>query len=79
MKEFGYSAGYQHAHKNQDAVTAMDCLPESLSQFVFYEPAERGFEKQLSERLRWLKDRKDKLKSGESKANFGQDSTNNTK
>ena len=44
MKDFGYSAGYQHAHKNAGGVTAMDCLPELLSQFVFYEPVERGFE-----------------------------------
>jgi putative ATPase len=78
MKDFGYSAGYQHAHKNAGAVTAMDCLPESLSQFVFYEPVERGFEKRLSERLRWLKNRKEELKSGESKANSDEDPTNNS-
>jgi len=79
MKGFGYGAGYQHAHKNVGAVTAMDCLPESLSQFVFYEPMERGFERQLSERLRWLKARKEELKSGELKANLGEDSTNNSR
>jgi putative ATPase len=79
MKDFGYGAGYQHAHKNVGAVTAMDCLPESLSQFVFYEPVERGFERQLSERLRWLKARKEELKSGELKANLGEDSTNNSR
>ena len=78
MKDFGYSAGYQHAHKNAGGVTAMDCLPDSLSQFVFYEPVERGFERRLSERLRWLKNRKEELKSGESKANSSEDATNNS-
>jgi putative ATPase len=79
MKDLGYSAGYQHAHKKADAVTAMDCLPESLAGLVLYEPVERGFERQLSERLRWLKARKERLKSGESKADLGEDSTNNSR
>ncbi len=31
MKQFGYSAGYQHAHKFEDALTDMECLPPSLA------------------------------------------------
>ncbi len=66
MKEFGYSSGYQHAHKKEDAVTGMDCLPPSLAGISFYHPTDRGVESKLSERLRWLKQRKEGLKSEES-------------
>jgi putative ATPase len=54
MKEMGYAKGYQHAHKETDAVTAMECLPRSLAQTRFYEPTDRGFEQRLKERYQWL-------------------------
>ncbi len=54
MKELGYAKGYQHAHKQADAVTAMECLPGSLAQTRFYEPTDRGFEQRLKERYQWL-------------------------
>jgi putative ATPase len=66
MKEFGYSAGYRHAHNEEDAVTGMECLPASLRGKSFYRPTNRGVENRLSERLRWLKQRKEGLKSEES-------------
>jgi putative ATPase len=66
MKEFGYSSGYQHAHNREHAVVAMDCLPASLKGVTLYRPTDRGVESRLSERLRWLKERKEGLKSEES-------------
>jgi putative ATPase len=65
MKEMGYSSGYQHAHTQKDAVTGMECLPSALQGVSFYHPSDRGFESKLAERLRWLKERKDDLKSKE--------------
>jgi putative ATPase len=58
MKEMGYSHGYQNAHKVSDAVTDMNCMPETLAGTVFYEPTNRGFEQRLQERLDWLKQRR---------------------
>ena len=58
MKKMGYAKGYQHAHKELDAVTDMDCMPEALVSTVFYEPSKRGFEQRLQERLDWLKQRR---------------------
>ena len=54
MEQMGYSKGYQHAHKEADAITDMACLPEALSGYRFYEPTDRGFEQKLRERLAWL-------------------------
>ena len=60
MKQMGYSKGYQHAHKAPDAVTDMNCLPEALAGWRFYEPTERGFEQKLRERLAWLTEKRSK-------------------
>ena len=51
MKQFGYAQGYQHAHKFQDAVTDMECLPPSLAGRRYYFPTDRGLEKRIAERL----------------------------
>jgi putative ATPase len=58
MKQWGYGAGYQHAHNFEDALTEMECLPESLAGAVFYEPTRRGFEERIAERLREIRNRK---------------------
>ncbi len=55
MKQMGYARGYQHAHQEKDAITNMQCLPESLAGTTFYEPTERGFEQRIRERLEWLR------------------------
>jgi putative ATPase len=60
MKEMGYSKGYDHAHSQPDAVSDMRCLPDSLSDAVFYEPTNRGFEQKLRERLEWLNKKRGK-------------------
>jgi putative ATPase len=51
MKEWGYSAGYQHAHNFEDAVNDMECLPPSLAGRQWYFPTARGIEKRIQERL----------------------------
>jgi putative ATPase len=51
MKDWGYGTGYQHAHQFEDAITGMECLPESLRGSRFYEPTDRGMEKRIGERL----------------------------
>jgi putative ATPase len=51
MREWGYGEGYRHAHKFQNALTDMQCLPESLGGTRFYHPSDRGVEKRIAERL----------------------------
>ena len=50
MKEWGYSEGYQHAHKFENAVVDMDCLPPSLAGRQYYRPTDRGSEKRDGDR-----------------------------
>ena len=51
MKEWGYGAGYQHAHQFAEALPEMDCLPPSLAGRRYYVPTARGVEKRIAERL----------------------------
>ena len=60
MKEWGYGEGYRHAHKQENAIPDMDCLPPSLLGRRYYFPTDRGLEKRIGERLeeiRRLKER----------------------
>ena len=51
MKELEYGKGYRYAHDDRDALTDMECLPASLRGRRYYEPTERGFEKEIKRRL----------------------------
>ncbi len=51
MKEWGYGAGYEHAHLQEGALTGMECLPPGLAGRTYYEPTDRGMERRISERM----------------------------
>ena len=51
MKSLDYGKDYRYAHDDPDAVTGMDCLPPNLAGRKYYEPTERGFEKEIKRRL----------------------------
>ena len=56
MKELGYGDGYVYDHGVDDAFSGQNYFPDELSEKRFYEPTERGFEKEIKKRLDyWLK------------------------
>jgi len=60
MKQWGYGEGYQHAHKFENAIPDMECLPPSLAGRQYYFPTDRGVEKRIRERLEEIR----KLRGG---------------
>ena len=60
MKEWGYGEGYQHAHKLENAIPDMPCLPPSLAGKRYYFPTDRGLEKRIGERLDEIRKLKEK-------------------
>ncbi len=51
-KQLGHGQGYEYAHDAPDAIAAQDYLGEYLGvEKRYYEPTDRGFERDLSERL----------------------------
>jgi putative ATPase len=51
MKELQYGKDYRYAHDEPDAVADMSCLPPALADRKYYQPPERGFEKEIKRRL----------------------------
>ncbi len=61
MKSEGYGRGYAYDHDAEDAFSGQDYFPEELGRRQFYDPPERGFEREIRKRLEyWAKLRKDK-------------------
>ena len=56
MKELGHGAGYRHAHDETGAYAAgVNYLPEGLPAIAWYQPADRGLEARIRERLAQLR------------------------
>jgi putative ATPase len=53
MKRQGYGDGYRYDHDEPDAFSGQDYWPEKLGRQRFYEPTERGFERDVGRRLDW--------------------------
>ncbi|HEX3893035.1 MAG TPA: replication-associated recombination protein A [Terracidiphilus sp.] len=51
MKELDYGKGYRYAHDEEDKVSDMDCLPDSLRGRTYYHPTQEGREKLLAQRM----------------------------
>ncbi|MBI2241601.1 MAG: replication-associated recombination protein A [Magnetospirillum gryphiswaldense] len=51
MKELGYSAGYQYDHDTADGFSGQNYFPDGMNRRRFYDPPERGFEREIRKRL----------------------------
>ncbi|MBZ9680033.1 MULTISPECIES: replication-associated recombination protein A [unclassified Mesorhizobium] len=61
MKEEDYGAGYRYDHDEPDAFSGQDYFPEKMGRQTFYDPPERGFERDIRKRLDyWAKLRKER-------------------
>lgn len=55
MKGLGYGKGYKYAHDFDGGVTGQSNLPDELKGKRYYEPKDTGLEKQIRERLEFLR------------------------
>lgn len=53
MKQEGYGSGYAYDHDAPDAFSGQDYWPEKLGRQRFYDPPDRGFEREIRKRLEW--------------------------
>ncbi|MEM7746170.1 MAG: replication-associated recombination protein A [Pseudomonadota bacterium] len=51
MKDFGYGKGYEYDHDAEDGFSGQNYFPDNMERPSFYQPVERGFERELSKRL----------------------------
>lgn len=65
MKEESYGKGYQYDHDQPDAFSGQDYFPEKMGRQTFYDPPERGFEREIRKRLDyWAKIRRERSGGG---------------
>jgi putative ATPase len=61
MQAENYGRGYAYDHDAEDAFSGQDYFPEQLGRQSFYNPPERGFEREIKKRLDyWAKLRKER-------------------
>lgn len=60
MGSLDYGKGYQYAHDTEEKLTNMQCLPDSLIGKEYYQPTSQGKEAACQERLKQIKDWKEK-------------------
>jgi putative ATPase len=53
MKSEGYGTGYQYDHDMPDAFSGQNYFPEAIGRQTFYDPPDRGFEREIRKRLDW--------------------------
>jgi putative ATPase len=53
MKQIGYGESYRYDHDEPDAFSGQNYWPEKLGVQTFYEPVDRGFEREVRKRLDW--------------------------
>jgi putative ATPase len=56
MRELGYGKGYAYDHDTEEGFSGQDYFPEEMTRPRFYDPADRGFEREIRKRLEyWTK------------------------
>ncbi len=56
MSDEGYGAGYDYDHDTAEGFSGQDYFPESMGRHQFYDPPERGFERDVRKRLAYWAD-----------------------
>ena len=63
MKDMAYGQGYQYDPDTKDGFSGQSYFPDGMARQRFYQPVERGFEREVQKRLEyWEKLRKEKAK-----------------
>ena len=53
MKEIGYGKGYEYDHDTADGFSGQNYFPDGMARRRFYQPKERGFEREIIKRLEY--------------------------
>ncbi len=65
MKDIGYGKGYAYDHDTVEGFSGQNYFPDGLKRQQFYQPVERGFERDIQKRLDyWARLRSEKSPSG---------------
>jgi putative ATPase len=67
MKQLGYGAGYEYDHGAEEAFSGQNYFPDGMQRVEFYQPRDRGFEREIAKRLEyWAELRAKRADKGQS-------------
>ncbi|MGO1121169.1 replication-associated recombination protein A [Rhodovibrionaceae bacterium A322] len=66
MKDLGYGKGYAYDHDAEDGFSGQNFFPDDLPRQSFYQPVERGFERDIGKRLDYWARLRAKREEGQS-------------
>jgi len=59
MKQLGYGKGYEYDHDAEGAFSGQNYFPDGMERERFYDPSDRGAEKEIARRLDFWKQLRD--------------------
>jgi putative ATPase len=65
MKDIGYGAGYAYDHATEEGFSGQDYFPDEMARQRFYQPVDRGFEREIAKRLAYWQRLRDRGAAGE--------------
>lgn len=68
MKDLGYGKGYEYDHDTAEGFSGQNYFPPDMARRHFYEPVDRGFEREIRKRLEyWDRLRRERAGEGDGK------------
>jgi putative ATPase len=64
MSEQGYGAGYEYDHSTAEGFSGQDYFPDEMEREQYYDPPERGFEREIRKRLAYWQRLRDEKSGG---------------
>jgi putative ATPase len=58
MKDIGYGEGYAYDHDAEGGFSGANYWPDEMTPQTYYQPVERGFEREVRKRLAWWNERR---------------------
>ncbi|WP_374281630.1 replication-associated recombination protein A [Novosphingobium sp.] len=65
MKDIGYGKDYAYDHEAEDGFSGANYWPEGMAPQAYYQPVERGFEREVLKRLDWWDKKRRERRGGE--------------
>jgi putative ATPase len=65
MRNLGYGKGYEYDHATEEGFSGQNYFPDGMAREVFYDPVDRGFEREIKKRLEYWAKLREKRQDGE--------------
>src|SRR5882762_5514545 len=65
MRDLGYGKGYEYDHATEEGFSGQNYFPDGMAREVFYDPVDRGFEREIKKRLEYWKKLRERAVGGQ--------------